>query len=187
MGGWPAIARGLAESGRSREEFTLSATVLCILDEDAGDASREAVRRQFAFYASTPAYRPVLELHGWGSYTGLHPLGSLSDHAYVCDDAGITVLIVHPKFAETGAQLAARCAGIKHLLTLGPADAGEDLLALCEQIPARGLVRGPAGEEDTAWLQCTGGILDTFCVAARTWDDAIDPPPPGPPRRFEDS
>jgi hypothetical protein len=23
------------------------------------------VRRQFAFYASTPAYRPVLELHGW--------------------------------------------------------------------------------------------------------------------------
>ena len=34
-----------------------------------------------------------------GTYTGLHPLGSLSDHAYVCDDAGITVLIVHPKFA----------------------------------------------------------------------------------------
>jgi probable F420-dependent oxidoreductase len=40
----PAIARGLAESGRSRKEFTLSATVLCIIDEDAGDASREAVR-----------------------------------------------------------------------------------------------------------------------------------------------
>jgi fatty-acyl-CoA synthase len=92
-----------------------------------------------------------------GTYTGLHPLGALSDHAYVCDDAGITVLIVHPKFAETGAQLAARCAGIEHLLTLGPAEAGEDLLALCEQIPARRLVRGPAGEEDTAWLQYTGG------------------------------
>jgi probable F420-dependent oxidoreductase len=26
----------------------------------------EAVRRQIAFYGSTPAYRPVLELHGWG-------------------------------------------------------------------------------------------------------------------------
>jgi fatty-acyl-CoA synthase len=92
-----------------------------------------------------------------GTYTGLHPLGSLSDHAYVCDDAGITVLIVHPKFAETGAQLAARCAGIKHLMTLGPAEAGEDLLALCEQIPVRRLERGPAGEQDTAWLQYTGG------------------------------
>ena len=25
-----------------------------------------ALRRQIAFYASTPAYRKVLELHGWG-------------------------------------------------------------------------------------------------------------------------
>jgi probable F420-dependent oxidoreductase len=61
----PAIARGLAEAGRRREEFGLSVTVLCIVDGDAGEAGREAVRRQFAFYASTPAYRPVLELHGW--------------------------------------------------------------------------------------------------------------------------
>jgi probable F420-dependent oxidoreductase len=61
----PAIARGLAQSGRRREQFGLSATVLGIVDEDAGEAAREAVRRQFAFYASTPAYRPVLELHGW--------------------------------------------------------------------------------------------------------------------------
>jgi hypothetical protein len=37
----PAIARGLAESGRCREEFMLSATVLCVVDEDAGDASRD--------------------------------------------------------------------------------------------------------------------------------------------------
>ena len=26
----------------------------------------KAVRQQIAFYGSTPAYRPVLELHGWG-------------------------------------------------------------------------------------------------------------------------
>lgn len=63
----PAIARGLQQAGRSRGDFALSATVLCIIGEDTGDASREAVRRQFAFYASTPAYRPVLELHGWQS------------------------------------------------------------------------------------------------------------------------
>jgi hypothetical protein len=35
-----------------------------------------AVRRQIAFYASTPAYRSVLELHGWNE---LHPeLNTLS-------------------------------------------------------------------------------------------------------------
>ena len=60
----PAIARGLAEAGRRREDFGLSVTVLGIVESDHGVASREAVRRQFAFYASTPAYRPVLQLHG---------------------------------------------------------------------------------------------------------------------------
>ncbi|ORB19067.1 LLM class F420-dependent oxidoreductase [Mycolicibacterium moriokaense] len=30
------------------------------------EQDREAVRRQISFYGSTPAYRPVLELHGWG-------------------------------------------------------------------------------------------------------------------------
>lgn len=29
-------------------------------------AATEATRRQLAFYGSTPAYRPVLDLHGWG-------------------------------------------------------------------------------------------------------------------------
>jgi probable F420-dependent oxidoreductase len=61
----PAIARGLAEAGRRREDFGLSVTVLGIVESGGGVGSREAVRRQFAFYASTPAYRPVLQLHGW--------------------------------------------------------------------------------------------------------------------------
>ena len=30
------------------------------------EAADKAVRQQIAFYGSTPAYRPVLELHGWG-------------------------------------------------------------------------------------------------------------------------
>ena len=29
-------------------------------------AAAKGVREQIAFYGSTPAYRPVLELHGWG-------------------------------------------------------------------------------------------------------------------------
>jgi alkanesulfonate monooxygenase SsuD/methylene tetrahydromethanopterin reductase-like flavin-dependent oxidoreductase (luciferase family) len=31
------------------------------------DAAIEATRRQIAFYGSTPAYRGVLDLHGWGA------------------------------------------------------------------------------------------------------------------------
>jgi len=95
------------------------------------------------------------------TYTGLHPLGSPGDHAYVCEDAGIAVLVVHPTFAETGAALAERCPGMGFLLTLGPAEVGEDLLALVESVPAGRLGRGPAGQEDAAWLQYTGGTTGT--------------------------
>jgi alkanesulfonate monooxygenase SsuD/methylene tetrahydromethanopterin reductase-like flavin-dependent oxidoreductase (luciferase family) len=35
-------------------------------DERARSAAEAGVRAQIAFYGSTPAYKPVLELHGWG-------------------------------------------------------------------------------------------------------------------------
>jgi probable F420-dependent oxidoreductase len=36
-------------------------------DETEHEAAAQAARQQIAFYASTPAYRPVLDLHGWGA------------------------------------------------------------------------------------------------------------------------
>ena len=64
----PAIERGLAAAGRKREDFEVCypAFVVSGKDERAWEASRSAVARQLAFYASTPAYRGVLEAHGWG-------------------------------------------------------------------------------------------------------------------------
>jgi probable F420-dependent oxidoreductase len=63
----PAIARGLQESSRSREDFHLEATAFSIIGTgEEGRRDRELMRAQFAFYASTPAYSAVLELHGWG-------------------------------------------------------------------------------------------------------------------------
>jgi probable F420-dependent oxidoreductase len=64
----PAVERGLAKSGRTRETFDVSlpAMVVAGVNEEAFEQSRAAVQSQLAFYASTPAYRPVLELHGWG-------------------------------------------------------------------------------------------------------------------------
>ena len=35
-------------------------------DDESTEKADQAVRQQIAFYGSTPAYRPVLELHGWG-------------------------------------------------------------------------------------------------------------------------
>ncbi len=65
----PALERGLAKSGRSLDGFPVSLSGL-IATGDSDAALRDAitkVRGQIAFYGSTPAYRGVLELHGWGA------------------------------------------------------------------------------------------------------------------------
>ena len=64
----PAVERGLAAGGRPRSDFQLSypAFVVTGADESAMEQAAVAVRRQIAFYGSTPAYRGVLDLHGWG-------------------------------------------------------------------------------------------------------------------------
>ena len=48
--------------------FTLVLPALVVLgaDEQARRVAEQAIRGQIAFYASTPAYRAVLDLHGWG-------------------------------------------------------------------------------------------------------------------------
>src|SRR3954470_22203301 len=64
----PALERGMAAGGRRREDFQISlpAFVVTGSTDDEVAAAAEGVRRQIAFYASTPAYKPVLDLHGWG-------------------------------------------------------------------------------------------------------------------------
>ncbi len=64
----PALERGLATSGRTRAGFQVAfpAFVVTGADEKSWMEQRRAVCKQIAFYGSTPAYRPVLEMHGWG-------------------------------------------------------------------------------------------------------------------------
>ncbi len=64
----PALERGFAKGGRARERFQLSypAFVVTGRNEAEWEQTRTAVTRQVAFYGSTPAYRGVLDLHGWG-------------------------------------------------------------------------------------------------------------------------
>jgi probable F420-dependent oxidoreductase len=64
----PAIEEGLARAGRKREDFELiySGFVVSGGSEEAMEQSKAAARNRISFYASTPAYRGVLEKHGWG-------------------------------------------------------------------------------------------------------------------------
>jgi probable F420-dependent oxidoreductase len=64
----PQLEKGFAESGRTIEGFEITAPAFVATgetDEQIAEAT-DTIRRQIGFYGSTPAYKPVLELHGWG-------------------------------------------------------------------------------------------------------------------------
>lgn len=64
----PALERGFAKSGRERSDFEISGPMFIVTGstEEELAAARSGTKQQIAFYGSTPAYRGVLELHGWG-------------------------------------------------------------------------------------------------------------------------
>jgi probable F420-dependent oxidoreductase len=64
----PTITRVLEAHGRRLEDFQLSYPAFVVTGATGADIAQaeKGTRNQIAFYASTPAYRPVLELHGWG-------------------------------------------------------------------------------------------------------------------------
>jgi probable F420-dependent oxidoreductase len=64
----PALARGWEKAGKSRADFEISGPLFVVTGatEQDFEKARAATKQQIAFYGSTPAYRPVLELHGWG-------------------------------------------------------------------------------------------------------------------------
>jgi len=64
----PALQRGIEKAGRTRAdvEICCPAFVVTGTTEEEMAASATAMRRQISFYGSTPAYKGVLDVHGWG-------------------------------------------------------------------------------------------------------------------------
>jgi probable F420-dependent oxidoreductase len=63
----PALQRGAAKAGKTRADLTVAYPGFVVTGEgDQLEQAKVATKRQIAFYGSTPAYRPVLALHGWG-------------------------------------------------------------------------------------------------------------------------
>ncbi len=64
----PALERGFARAGKTRKDFEISYPVFVVTGENEQEMARQAtlVKRQIAFYGSTPAYKPVLESIGQG-------------------------------------------------------------------------------------------------------------------------
>lgn len=141
----PAVERGLAKSGRRREEFDISlpAMVVTGANEEAFKQSRLAVQSQLGFYASTPAYRPVLEVHGWGELqTEAHRLtreGRWEDMStLITDDILHAFAIVSDDIKQIPALLAKRYSGLADTwmctLETGQTESQRELVAAVQKV-----------------------------------------------------
>ena len=113
----PALERGIQRGGRDRSAFELSAEVMVATGENDAElkSATEAVRKQIAFYGSTPAYRKVLELHGWGDLqTELHRLsleGEWDAMGSLIDDDMLNAFAVVGPVDTVADALRSRCEG----------------------------------------------------------------------------
>jgi len=110
----PALELGLAESGRTRSDVEVMSQVFVVTgntEEQYNQRLAEA-REQIAFYGSTPAYRPVLEAHGWGQLQNdlneLAKRGQWSDMAGLIDDEILEAFAVVAEPAKVAAALLER-------------------------------------------------------------------------------
>ncbi len=73
----PSIMKGLAKSGRSREQFEICGGGFLATGPNwsAVEQAVQGVKRQISFYGSTRTYQNVFDHHGWGDTTAtLHEL-----------------------------------------------------------------------------------------------------------------
>jgi len=112
-----AIDRGLTKANKNRADYCVSAQVVCAtgLDEESTQAAVASARNQIAFYASTPAYLPVLECHGWEGLQAeantLIRAGNWTDLATLIDDDILNTFAVVGTPREVAAQIATRFSG----------------------------------------------------------------------------
>lgn len=114
----PAIDRGLARAGRTRNDIDLIFATLVVTADDEADFERVklAARKQLAFYGSTPAYRPTLDCHGWGELhlelNRMSKQGRWNDMTDLIDDEILEAVAVVGPRKEIAGKLRERLDGI---------------------------------------------------------------------------
>ena len=64
----PALTRGRSKASASMDGYDIAGPSFVVTGDTDEEMERSSAttRQQIAFYGSTPAYRPVLDIHGWG-------------------------------------------------------------------------------------------------------------------------
>jgi probable F420-dependent oxidoreductase len=135
----PAIAKGARTAGRDPAAIELIASVFIIAGatESARAKAEGAARRQIAFYASTPTYRPFLAYPGFEGLgkelSALARAGRFAEMPARIPDALLEAVAVFAEPARVGQAVRARYAGglVQRLCPYGliPADDQDGRLA----------------------------------------------------------
>jgi probable F420-dependent oxidoreductase len=120
----PAIERGLAKSGRSRDGFQVSLQVMIAsgASDEEIENTRQMTKQQIAFYGSTPAYRVVLDAHGWGDLQAelnvLSKKGAWGEMAGLVTDEILETIAICCSMNEVAARVRERAAGVADRVSL---------------------------------------------------------------------
>jgi probable F420-dependent oxidoreductase len=119
----PALEKGRAKAGKGLGGFEVSGLPFVVTGRTDEEMSRAkaGVRGQIAFYGSTPAYRGVLELHGWGDLAGdLHALsreGRWQEMGERIDDDVLDAFAVVAEPEQVGPELLRRYGDVMTRMT----------------------------------------------------------------------
>jgi probable F420-dependent oxidoreductase len=141
----PALERGWARAGKQRTDFEVSGPMFVVTgtNEEELERARQGTKQQIAFYGSTPAYRGVLELHGWGDLQGeLNRLSKQGDWVTMGD-------LVTDEILETFAVVAE------------PEDVPRQLLARYGDVVDRISFYAPYKSDPERWSKVLDGFRTT--------------------------
>lgn len=114
----PAVAEGLDRAGRAVGDFSVFPQAIVAMGRTQAelDAARTGVRGLLAFYGSTPAYLPVLEVEGWADLqpelNRLSKTGDVAAMTSLVDDTMLATLAVTGTPEECAAEIARRFGGV---------------------------------------------------------------------------
>ena len=116
----PNVEAGLTAANRSRDGFAVVPEIIVsVADQDPGHIS---ARRLLSFYGSTPAYRPVLDVHGWGDMqpelNALSKQGRWEDMARLIDDDVLHTIAACGTPTQIAAHIRDRVDGISDRICL---------------------------------------------------------------------
>ena len=129
----PAVRDGLAAAGRSEDDFEVVPEIIVSVAGSGAsgpnvtvakdrDADHASTRMLLAFYGSTPAYRPVLDAHGWGDLqpelNAMSKQGRWQEMAGLIDDEILHTIAACGTPAEIAAHIRDRVDGVSDRICL---------------------------------------------------------------------